>query len=64
MAQPLDVIEKHVKHLKDRHSNLHEEIDQTSVYVDEGYLTRLKKEKLKVKDELSYTVSRLKKLIQ
>jgi len=64
MPQPLDAIEKHVTHLKEKHHDIHDELDHINVYADEGYVTRLKKEKLKVKDELSYTVSRLRKLIQ
>lgn len=48
-------VEGHIKALKTKHLQLHERIEVLEAEnADEKYITPLKKEKLKIKDELAH----------
>lgn len=48
-------VEGHIKSLKAKHLELHNRIEVLEAeHVDEKYITPLKKEKLKIKDELAH----------
>lgn len=47
-------VEGHIKALKNKHRELHERIEVLEAeHVDEKYITPLKKEKLRIKDEIA-----------
>ena len=58
----LKEIDNHVGNLIDRHYQLDAEIDNASEVVPDEYVTRLKKERLKTKDELSYVKFQLSRM--
>ncbi len=58
----LKEIDNHVGNLIDRHYQLDAEIDNASEVVPEEYVTRLKKERLKTKDELSFVKFQLSRM--
>ena len=58
----LKEIDDHVGNLIDRHYQLDAEIDNASEVVPEEYVTRLKKERLKTKDELSFVKFQLSRM--
>jgi len=62
----LKEIDQHVGHLIDKHHQLDEEIDNASTnpshIVPDEYITRLKKERLKTKDELTFVRYQLSRM--
>ncbi len=58
----LKEIDEHVGNLIDRHYQLDAEIDNASEVVPDEYVTRLKKERLKTKDELSFVKFQLSRM--
>ncbi len=58
----LKEIDNHVGNLIDRHYQLDAEIDNASEVVPDEYVTRLKKERLKTKDELSFVKFQLSRM--
>jgi uncharacterized protein YdcH (DUF465 family) len=58
----LKEIDNHVGNLIDKHYQLDAEIDNASEVVPDEYVTRLKKERLKTKDELSYVKFQLSRM--
>ena len=58
----LKEIDDHVGNLIDKHYQLDAEIDNASDVVPDEYVTRLKKERLKTKDELSYVKFQLSRM--
>lgn len=42
----------HLNHLVDRHKNLHSEIEHCQYYAPDAELTNMKKQKLRLKDEI------------
>ena len=58
----LKEIDNHVGNLIDKHYQLDAEIDNASEVVPDEYVTRLKKERLKTKDELSFVKFQLSRM--
>lgn len=58
----LKEIDEHVGNLIDKHYQLDAEIDNVSAVVPDEYVTRLKKERLKTKDELSFVKFQLSRM--
>ena len=58
----LKEIDDHVGNLIDKHYQLDAEIDNASTVVPDEYVTRLKKERLKTKDELSFVKFQLSRM--
>ena len=58
----LKEIDDHVGNLIDKHYQLDAEIDNASEVVPDEYVTRLKKERLKTKDELSFVKFQLSRM--
>ena len=58
----LKEIDDHVGNLIDKHYQLDAEIDNVSDVVPDEYVTRLKKERLKTKDELSFVKFQLSRM--
>lgn len=53
-------VEGHIKSLKAKHRELHERIEVLEAeHVDEKYINPLKKEKLKIKDEIAHYEAQL-----
>jgi len=53
-------VEHHIKHLKDKHKQIQLDLTEATEQYDDILASKLKKEKLKLKDE----IERLKKQIQ
>ena len=55
----------HISHLREKHERLDDQIDamERSGKFDDTELSRLKKEKLHIKDEIEQTKSRLEDLV-
>lgn len=58
----LKEIDNHVGNLIDKHYQLDAEIDNASEHVPDEYVTKLKKERLKTKDELSFVKFQLSRM--